>query len=833
MARNSVNLIVVVERLFEWLSKISFRFWFIACAIVLSTGPIGLLQLSVVDRWVLNVSSYLVPVKSGASEIAVIEVSDDEYNVWEKDIHAAGNLTSLLANILYSSTANVGVLFHKPLTTSMNRLEQALNDSLNISEKPVSSKKQKGKTDDTDGKRLAIDIHEQKIHLIDLLNNPRVVLGVPAEFGRVYPSIPHETFSPLWANNWYWNWCTYCVEQESVRTNTQADLNYYAYSPSRDLQSTLLSRSSLDVYFPTFLWRVYLSSILDDSTVFPPLSWDSSAGFFFGENILPASIGGGVVSLNEASLRWAARIVTMSLDEALSVSSFPEFVFVLPQSQSHYASFLANSIYGLRYEQTLSQPWWLEASLYGFSLLFSVFIAIAVSYLSSRRIFILVIVTLGFMFALSLACIVYYRLWFPISALMNWVLLSALLMSVWNLRRQRKLRLHIRNNKTVKNLASSLSDRKLYKEAFNALKLHLNPRQLKAEFYTVGEKLDQQGKSQEAREVFVYLCKLDRKFRNVQQRSQRSSPSVRQKKSSATTQKITSLPVKKSPGVTHMGRYQIQRELGRGAMGVVYLGYDPNIARSVAIKVLDYAGLSARDLNDAKARFFREAKAAGRLNHPNIVSIYDVGEQDEVAFIAMDFVAGEPLNGAIRDDGSALAFDVYRIVHDVALALEYAHQNGIVHRDIKPGNIIYSPHPYQVKVADFGIARLMDASKTSTGEIFGSPLYMSPEQLKGEKVGPASDVYSLGVTFFQLLSGKLPFDGDNLASLAYEVIHGKPKSIRSVRKGLPASSARIINQCLQKNIGDRYESAGELATALNKAIRRDFSVEAKKAGFTL
>ena len=143
---------------------------------------------------------------------------------------------------------------------------------------------------------------------------------------------------------------------------------------------------------------------------------------------------------------------------------------------------------------------------------------------------------------------------------------------------------------------------------------------------------------------------------------------------------------------------------------------------------------------------------------------------------------------------------------------------------------MYNPSPFQVKVTDFGIARLIDNSRTSTGEILGSPLYMAPEQLKGKKVNNSADIFSLGVTFYQLLTGFLPFTGDNLAALTYEIIHGRHKPVRRVRKELPTSASRIINQCLQKNCEDRYETAGELATVLKKAIRRDFPQAAKAAG---
>ena len=271
-----------------------------------------------------------------------------------------------------------------------------------------------------------------------------------------------------------------------------------------------------------------------------------------------------------------------------------------------------------------------------------------------------------------------------------------------------------------------------------------------------------------------------------------------------------------------LGRYEISRELGRGAMGVVYLGKDPKISRQVAIKTLSYAQFDSARLKEVKQRFLREAEAAGRLDHPNIVKVFDVGEERDLAYIAMDYALGQPLSDFTRH-GELLAVDViYKIVADVAEALDYAHQQKVVHRDIKPANIIFDVESNRVKVSDFGIARLTDDSKTKTGDVFGSPLYMAPEQLKGKKVTGAADIYSLGASFYQLLTGVGPFSGDSLANLTYQILNSKHKSVRSIRRDLPASACRIINKALQKDPSKRYACGNEMAEALRRSINRDF-----------
>lgn len=277
-------------------------------------------------------------------------------------------------------------------------------------------------------------------------------------------------------------------------------------------------------------------------------------------------------------------------------------------------------------------------------------------------------------------------------------------------------------------------------------------------------------------------------------------------------------------GRQFLGRYRLERELGRGAMGVVYLGFDPKISRKVAIKTLHYNQFEANSLPAVKERFFREAAAAGKLRHPNIVTIYDAGEESDLAYIAMDYVEGDSLSAHIRKDQLLEVELVYYIMALVSDAVNDANSQGIIHRDIKPSNILYDSKTNEVKVADFGIARIMDgsATRTKTGELVGSPLYMSPEQIKGETVGKQSDIFSLGVTFYQLLTGELPFKGDSLANLSYQIVQCKFKPVDEVRPGLPDSARRIIAKALQKNPDNRFETAAEMHDALQRAYSRDF-----------
>nr|WP_222622902.1 serine/threonine-protein kinase [Ramlibacter cellulosilyticus] len=268
-----------------------------------------------------------------------------------------------------------------------------------------------------------------------------------------------------------------------------------------------------------------------------------------------------------------------------------------------------------------------------------------------------------------------------------------------------------------------------------------------------------------------------------------------------------------------LGRYQVEKELGKGAMGVVYQGRDPKIGRVVAIKTMALSQeFEGDELVDARERFFREAETAGRLQHQNIVTIFDAGEEHDLAYIAMEFLKGRDLVDHCKDGNLLPVPQVLSIVARVAEALAYAHKQHVVHRDIKPANIMYEPDSDTVKVTDFGIARITDASKTKTGLVLGTPSFMSPEQIAGRKVDGRSDLYSLGVTLYQMLTGVLPFRGDSMAELMYKIANQEAPDLREIRKDLPERLAQVVARALVKKPDLRYQDGDEFARDLRAVL---------------
>ena len=264
-----------------------------------------------------------------------------------------------------------------------------------------------------------------------------------------------------------------------------------------------------------------------------------------------------------------------------------------------------------------------------------------------------------------------------------------------------------------------------------------------------------------------------------------------------------------------LGRYEIERELGKGAMGVVYLGRDPKINRVVAIKAIPLAEeFEEEDLAEARARFFREAEMAGRLNHPGIVTVYDAGEDNGLAYIAMEYLRGHHLSHNTDPQQLLPPKTVMLLVARVADALHYAHRQNVVHRDIKPANIMFNPDTDELKITDFGIARLTDTSRTKTGIVLGTPSFMSPEQLEGRTLDGRSDQFALGVCLYQLLCGQLPFRADSMPRLMQKIATEPHTGIRLIRPDLPPQLDGVIDRVLSKSADDRYVTCAEMAQAL-------------------
>ena len=337
--------------------------------------------------------------------------------------------------------------------------------------------------------------------------------------------------------------------------------------------------------------------------------------------------------------------------------------------------------------------------------------------------------------------------------------------------------------------------------------------------------LDYERKRQfnKAKSVYDYISDQDANFRDIKTRSNRAT--------AMDETVILGGGGGSSPGGTlvlndgsiekpMLGRYQIEKELGKGAMGAVYLGKDPKISRVVAIKTMALSQEFEDDeLDEVKERFFREAETAGRLNHPNIVTIFDAGDEHDLAYIAMEYLKGSDLVKYIKKDKLLPVTKVLSLMQQAADGLGYAHTLNVVHRDIKPANLMWDPESDIIKITDFGIARITDSSKTKTGMVLGTPSYMSPEQLAGKRVEGQSDLFSLGVMLFQMVTGQLPFVGDSMAALMYKIANEEHPAPESINPNLPRCVSVVIKRALQKDIEKRYQTGKQMADDIAKCLK--------------
>ncbi len=378
------------------------------------------------------------------------------------------------------------------------------------------------------------------------------------------------------------------------------------------------------------------------------------------------------------------------------------------------------------------------------------------------------------------------------------------------------------------------------------------------DLYTLGAQLEQRDRVPQATAVYRHLARFDNTYRDVAARLKRLMDADRNKSKATPPSSQASAPAKFSgaaavrtpPELTpaaeadealpaspskaapskappqgvqpeRLGRYALEREIGRGAMGTVFLGRDTAINRLVAIKAIPLASeFSDAELVEARARFFREAETAGRLNHPNIVTIYDVGEEGGLAYIAMEYLKGHHLSDYARSNNLLEPRKVLDLTGRTAAALGFAHKQQVVHRDIKPANIMFDSATDVLKITDFGIARLSGAGSTRTGIVLGTPSFMSPEQLEGRTVTGHSDLFSLGVSLFQLLTGQLPFTADSMTGLMQQIAEAPHPPLRAFRPDLPACVESVIDRALAKNPADRYDSGAQMAAALDDCRSR-------------
>jgi len=477
----------------------------------------------------------------------------------------------------------------------------------------------------------------------------------------------------------------------------------------------------------------------------------------------------------------------------------------------------------------LIRPTWAPKLELGLMLLFALFVSLAIPHLSAGKSAIIAVVLLIVVVAGGFYSFTTYGYWLKMAypMLMLVVGYTVVVSKRYLVTEKRKEVLEGESAETNKMLGLSFQGQGMLDMAFEKFRKVPIDDSMKDVLYNLALDFERKRQFNKAVSVFDHIATKDKSFKDIKERSEklRIAGETVILGGRSGMKGADSTVLVQGGGVGDLakptlGRYEVIKELGKGAMGVVYLGKDPKINREVAIKTLRFEGeFEPEDVKAMKERFFREAESAGRLVHPNIVTIYDAGDDGDISYIAMELLSGSDLKDYTAKDKLLPVSATLDIIAKVADALDYAHQQGVVHRDIKPANIMRLKDG-AIKVTDFGIARITSQSKTATGTVMGTPSYMSPEQLAGSKVDGRADLFSLGVTLYELLTGEKPFTGDTIATLMYRIANAPHPQVRTARADLPPGCDVIIDRALMKNPDQRYQRGAELAADLRALIAK-------------
>jgi len=479
----------------------------------------------------------------------------------------------------------------------------------------------------------------------------------------------------------------------------------------------------------------------------------------------------------------------------------------------------ANILSALMQQQYFVQPAWAPALAFGASLLVALYLCLLLPRLGAG---IGAALSLGISIMLvggEFYLLIQQLIWLPLMT-------SACLLLLGHLALTTKRHLLTEARQEAASAASAESNRMLALTfqsqgqldlAFDKLRRVPKDEEACEPLYNLALDFERRRQFNKAQAVYDYLLSFAPNFRDVKAKRQRAQAMSETVVLGGGSQNGTRILADGSVEKPMLGRYQLERELGKGAMGVVYLGRDPKLGREVAIKTMALSEeFEAAQLDEARARFFREAETAGRLSHPQIVTVFDVGEEHDLAYIAMELLKGDSLEVWAQPDKLLPLTEALAAIRQVALALDYAHKQNVVHRDIKPANIMYDRASRKIKVMDFGVARITDSSKTKTGMVLGTPSFMSPEQLAGKKIDGRSDLFSLGGTLYQLACGHQPFGGDTLGELMFHITNDAPPDPRKFNPQLPGVLYALIMKAMHKDAAQRFQSGAQFALALAK-----------------
>ncbi len=787
--------------------------------------------VDLLNRHFLALAVQYYPLSPPHTPITAIHVPDLTFESWQEDIDGAKELLGILNKAQPGSTT-LAFITEEPVRLISGRAEKLLGvweDDRRLNPKEF-----------RDLSKTLVDEREQLLEKLKM----DVVIGITARLSRhaakVHVTASESKYLPYWLLDHKMAMPDYLAPAP-----INSSLLHYPLPLNDSLSQPLLYTENNDAYL-SFLGR-FLVAVQSTKAVFdtdlsdtvllnsaqsnalpPELIWWKNRSLQLGGESIKLGFRADIVPLYGEATGIKAPVVQLTLAATQRLESLAGWI-VIGRNESPYLINTVQALAALGDGAYLTIPYYLPLIKLSIVLL----LILLVIFLSPRLTFYVSMLICGslvvLMAAVQLLSPRFTGMWMPMADMIAVVLSVHFFMMLWRVNHLELAGLRVENERWALQ-AARLNYRQgdFIRAADAVANVSLTRASLKW-YYLIASALLSKNDAEKSLPLWVKLHRKVRAFKDVEQQVGNCEKILKER---------IKKPIMPSDDAIicidnvfeQLGKYQIGEVIGHGDSGVVYKGFDPVIARELAVKTLNINVFTVDNQEKIKAEFSSEIKTLGKLNHPNIVTVFDVGQEENFLYMAMDFAKGRPLTEYLRIDNLLPVAEVYWIGLKVAEALAFANRHSVMHCELKPSNILYDRETYEVKVTDFGIAKWLDVAQSETGELMGSPFYMAPEQLQARPLSLQTDIFRLGTILYQLLTGTLPFKGKNLLDIQDSILYSKPVSLRVLNPALPTSASRIVNCALKKKTAERFNGAAEMAFALKEALIRDFKTEAKLWG---
>lgn len=789
----------------------------VVLAFFLCTGrmPVSLQGfVNSVNRHLLALAVQYYPLPPPHTPITAIHVPDITFEYWQENIDGAKELLDIL-NKIQASDSVTAFLTEEPVRLISGRSEKLLGvwiDDRRLNPKEFSD--------------LSKTLIGERDQLLERLKSD-VLIGIPKRISYHSPKVRVSGYASRFFPNWLLNH-NVAMQDYIAPTAISSSLIHYPLPLENSLSQPLIYKKDNDTYL-SFAARFLLAAQLQkdsSNVVMPELFWQQNQSLQLGAQKIKLGFQGDIIPLYGEAVGIKAPVVQLTLAASQRMDSLSGWI-VIGRNESPHLMHTVQVLAALGDGAFLTTPYYLPF----IKLAVVLVLMLLVMFLSPR---LTAYVSVGICGTLIFVMVMvqlllprFMGLWLPMADIIVVVLLVHFFMMLWRINHFELSALRAENEYWALQSARLNYRQGDFPRAADAvINTSLTRASLKW-YYLIASALLIKNDAEKSRPLWRKLYRKARTFKDVESQLDNCEKILSERIKKPIMPPADDTIICIDNVFEKLGKYQVNEVIGHGDSGVVYKGYDAVIARALAIKTLNLNVFNAENQEKIKAEFSLDIKTLGKLNHPNIVTVFDVGQEEKFLYIAMDFAKGKPLTEYLHIDNLLPVAEVYWIGLKVAEALAFANRYSVMHCELKPSNILYDRETFDVKITDFGIAKWLSVAQSETGEAMGSPYYMAPEQLQARPLMLQTDIFRLGVILYQLLTGSLPFKGKSVLDIQDAILYSKPASLRMLNPALPTSASRIVNCALKKKTAERFNDAAEMAFALKEALIRDFKTEAK------